>query len=93
MKSLFPFSRDGRQTLIYLVFAGAGPALTALVIWAMDRALLHKMFGLFRDLSWFVATSMMIVVIGLSMFVSIRAIKVGKDGLEASGQPDQEEQP
>ena len=33
--SWFPFTRDGRQTLVYLVLAGCGPALTAGIMWAL----------------------------------------------------------
>lgn len=86
---MFPFSRDGRQTLIYIVFAFAGPALTAVVIWAMIEALERvALWATFRDLALIVAAALMVVVIGLAMFVSIRAIKVGRDGIEASGEGD-----
>jgi lysylphosphatidylglycerol synthetase-like protein (DUF2156 family) len=84
---LFPFTRDGRQTLIYLVFALAGPALTAVVIWAMVKALEQvALWATFRDLALIVAAALMVVVIGLAMFVSIRAIKVGRDGVSAEGE-------
>lgn len=83
--SLFPFTREGRQTLVYLVFAGCGPALTVIVIWAMNKALGMRLFDTFSRLSYVVAASLLIIVTGLAMFVSIRAVKIGKDGFEASG--------
>jgi hypothetical protein len=83
--SLFPFTQEGRQTLVYLVFAGCGPALTAVVIWAMDKALSLDLFDTFSNLSYVVAASLLIIVTGLAMFVSIRALKLTRDGLEATG--------
>ena len=82
---LFPLTREGRQTTIYLVFAGSGPILTAIIVWAMLRALDVHLFGTFRDLALIVAASLFVIITGLAMFVSIRAIKVGRDGFEASG--------
>lgn len=83
---MFPFTREGRQTLVYLVFAGCGPALTLVVMWAMSKALEHEsLFGTFSRLSTIVAVSLLIIVTGLAMFVSIRAVKISKDGFEAEG--------
>lgn len=83
---LFPFTREGRQTLVYLVFSGSGIALTAFVWWFAEKALERNLFGTFTDLARIVAASLLVTVIALGMFVSIRAIKVGKDGIEASGE-------
>lgn len=86
MKRPAPLTRDGRQTLVYLVFAGAGPALTLVVMWAMARALVTPaLFATFSKLAIIVAVSLLIIVTGLAMFVSIRAVKISKDGFEASG--------
>lgn len=91
MFKLFPFTREGRQTLIYLVLAGCGPALTGVIVWAMqvirgwqsvDAA---SRLDRFADLAMVMASALVIIVIALACFVSIRAIKVGKDGFEASG--------
>jgi len=91
MNKAFPLTREGRQTLIYLTFAFAGPALTGIVIWAMVAALEHTaLWPTFRDLALIVAAALMIVVMGLACFVSIRAIKIGKDGIEATGDGDGE---
>ena len=84
---MFPWTREGRQTEIYIIFALSGPALTAVVIWAMIEALERvALWATFRDLALIVAAALMVVVIGLAMFVSIRAIKVGRDGIEANGE-------
>jgi hypothetical protein len=83
--SWFPFGFAGRQTLIYLIFAGAGPALTLLVIWAMQQALAAKLTDVFKSLAQEVSLAHLIVVIGLAMFVAIRSLKIGPDGLEAQG--------
>ena len=81
-----PFSREGRQTLIYLVYALSGPALTGVVIWAMVEALDRvALWQTFSQLALIVAVSLLIVVTGLAMYVSIRALKISKDGFEASG--------
>lgn len=83
-----PFTREGRQTLVYLVFAGCGPVLTGVVIWAMAEALARvRLWGTFRDLALIVAAALLIIVCGLAMFVSIRAIRIGRDGFEANGDP------
>lgn len=85
-RTLFPLSHEGRQTLIYLVFAGAGPALTLLAMWIMARSLEKQaLWPTFTETARIVSWSLLIIVCGLGMFVSIRAIKIGKDGFEASG--------
>ncbi|MES2903997.1 MAG: hypothetical protein V4696_07415 [Pseudomonadota bacterium] len=81
-----PFTQQGRQTLVYLVFAGCGPALTCVVIWAMWQSLKRTaLFPTFSYLALIVASALLIIVTGLAMFVSIRAVKLGRDGFEASG--------
>lgn len=92
--SLFPFTREGRQTLIYLVLAGCGPALTAVIVWAMyiirgwSDASAELRLDKFASLAMVVASALVIIVIALSCFVSIRAIKIGKDGIEADGRDE-----
>jgi hypothetical protein len=85
MNRFFPFSKEGRQTLVYLTFAGAGPALTVIVVWAMAVAQWNTWQDVFANLAYMVASGMLIIVTGLAMFVSIRSLKVSRDGLEASG--------
>lgn len=87
--SLFPFSREGRQTLIYIVLAGCGPALTGVLIWAM--VVIREWEGInpdrrldqFAKISFMLALGLLIIIIALACFVSIRAVKIGRDGIEA----------
>ncbi len=96
MKRPAPLTMAGRQTLVYLVFAGSGPALTVLIIWAMrairdwQGADAADKLARFAFLAQYVAIALLILVVALACFVSIRAIKVGKDGLEATSQNDGE---
>lgn len=83
--SWVPYSHQGRQTLVYLVFAGSGPALTAVVIWAMVTALSVGLLKTFSQLSLILAACLLIINTALAMFVSIRAVRLGKDGFSAEG--------
>jgi hypothetical protein len=91
MKRPAPLSTAGRQTLVYLVFAGAGPALTGLIVWAMyairawQGASAISRLDRFAALANLVAAGMLVIVVALACFVSIRAIKIGAHGLEATG--------
>ena len=82
-RTLFPFSHEGRQTLIYLVFAGAGPALTLVAIDILDTSEGAGQWGIYAAMARILGWSLLIIVCGLGMFVSIRAIKLGKDGFSA----------
>ncbi len=85
-----PWTREGRQTLIYLVLALCGPALTVCIMWALSvietfpgttgQQRLDAYVSLAAPLGW----SLIIIVLALSCFVSIRAIKIeaGKDGVK-----------
>ena len=85
-----PYTRPGRQTLIYIVLALCGPALTVCIMHILDvvekfpdttgEARLTAYVELAKPLTW----SLLIIVVALACFVSIRAIKIGPDGLEAS---------
>jgi hypothetical protein len=91
VRGLFPFTREGRQTLIYLTLAGCGPALTGVVIWAMHvietfpDADAAQRLDKFADLAFIIGAGLLIITVALACFVSIRAIKIGRDGLEATG--------
>lgn len=88
--SWFPFTRDGRQTLVYLVLAGCGPALTAGIMWALTAirdfkdATAEAKLDKFADLAMMLGYNSIIITIALACFVSIRAVKLSKDGLEAT---------
>ena len=89
-----PWLRDGRQTLIYVTLALCGPALTACIMWALNvvehfpgadgEARLAAYVDLAKPLTW----ALMVIVLALACFVSIRAIKVGRDGISAEGRED-----
>jgi hypothetical protein len=84
-RHLFPFTHEGRQTLIYLVFAGAGPALCLICLWAMNAALQKGWLEVYVNLATKFGWANLIIVSGLACFVSIRAIKIGKDGFGVEG--------
>lgn len=83
---MFPLSRDGRQTLVHLVFAGAGPATSAMSGWAMMLAYRAERWDTFANLAMVNAAGNLIIVTALAMAVSIRAIKISAKGFEADGQ-------
>lgn len=85
-RALFPFTRDGRQTLIYLMAAFCAPVLTALVWWAMKLAAGSAQWTIFGRLADKVALALLISSITFAAFVSIRALKVGKNGFEMDAQ-------
>jgi hypothetical protein len=88
LSKYLPFTREGRQTLIYLMFAGAGPALCLIVMWAMSGALAHVgLWSLFAQLSLIVAICLLVTVSGFAAFVAIRALKIGRDGFSMEGAP------
>lgn len=82
-RALFPFQHEGRQTLIYLVFAGAGPALTLIALHVLEQTEAARQWDIYAAMARILGWSLLIIVCGLGMFVSIRAIKLGKDGFEA----------
>jgi len=51
---------------------------------ALDRGLLKT----FSNLAYLIGGCLLIIVTGLGMFVSIRAVKLGKDGFSAEGGGD-----
>lgn len=87
----FPFTQEGRQTLVYLVFAWSGPVLTVSTAWAMYQALKRGLDTVFANLAYMVAACLLIIVTGLAMFVSIRAVRLGKDGFSAEGGQDNDD--
>lgn len=91
----FPFSKDGRATLVYLAFAGSVPALTAVVAWALytiryfdapatDR--LERFYQISMKITYGVLLGMLIY----GAFVAFRAFKAGKDGIEFNSKDDEE---
>lgn len=87
----FPYTREGRQTIIYIALAGCGPALTLVMLWAMDtirhwdQADAAQRLDKFATLAILIGVALLIIVTALACFVSIRAVKISKDGFEALG--------
>lgn len=87
IRDFFPFSHDGRQTLIYLVFAGAGPVLAGLVWWAMGVVAAAHQWSIFERLANTVALSLLMINLGLVVFVGVRAVRIGPEGISVDGDP------
>ena len=89
--NLRPLSREGRQTLIYIMAALSGPALTLCLIAAgyviatFPGASAEQRLDKFAQIALLLAVALLIVVIRDACFVSIRAIKLeaGAGGLKA----------
>lgn len=84
-RSWFPFSHEGRQTLVYIALTLAGPALTAVAIWVMTVTKAARQWEIFASLADKIGWSLFIIVCALACFVSIRAIKISKDGASIEG--------
>ena len=80
-----PFTHDGRQTLIYLIFAGAGPALTLVGLHILEQTEGAGQWGIYATQARIFGWSLFVIVAGLGMFVSIRSFKIGKEGLDFTG--------
>jgi hypothetical protein len=92
-RALFPFSHDGRQTLIYLMFSLSTGILTLIVWWAMDRLFNAQQWQAGKQLADKVAWGLLISISGYACFVSLRAISLGKDGLNVQGRDPPEDAP
>lgn len=96
-----PYTREGRQTLIYLVVAGCGPALT-FALWNFSSSALDVVrhwagapqldrlnhYAAIAELTInLLGWALMVIVLALACFVSIRSLKLNvKDGTaEAAG--------
>jgi hypothetical protein len=89
IRNLFPFSHEGRQTLIYVCIAWAAPVLCGMLVWEQSRievfpgAAAEQRLARFADISDRVSWGLMVILVAFACFVSIRAIKIGKDGFSA----------
>lgn len=82
VRGLFPFTHEGRATLVYLMFAGAGPAVMFAIIyglrtirdWTGAPAIqrLDRFAEIVDKLGW----GMVIVLVTMACFISIRAFKL-----------------
>jgi hypothetical protein len=91
--ALFPFTKDGRATLIYLAFAGSVPALTAVITWSLyeirwfDAPALARL-DRFYEITMRLCYGMLLGMLAYAAFVSFRAFKAGKDGIEMNSKDD-----
>lgn len=82
IRGLFPFTYDGRQTLIYLMCAGSAPILTLAVMHILETMAANGQWAAYREISRIVTYSLLISVCAFSMFVAFRSLSLGsKDGL------------
>jgi hypothetical protein len=82
VRGLFPFTHDGRQTLIYLMCAFSAPILTLVVIYILDAAERHEQWKIYAEVARIVAYSLLIVCCAYAMFVAFRSLSLaGKEGL------------
>lgn len=97
IRSLFPFTHEGRQTLVYVALSWAAPVICAMLLWAMSRietfpgAAASERLARFADLADRVSWGLLIILIAYACFVSIRAIKIGKDGFSAESRDDHDD--
>lgn len=81
-RALFPFTYDGRQTLIYLMCAGSAPVLTLAVMHILEVLAAAEQWNGYREISRIVGYALLISVCAFSMFVAFRSLSLGgKDGL------------
>ena len=87
-----PYTGEGRQTLLYLVLAGCAPALHGSIMWAMNVVKTfpgttgEQRLAAYVKLAEPISYSLLIIVIALAMFVSLRSLKFSaKDGLDVQG--------
>lgn len=91
IRSWVPYTGEGRQTLLYMVLAGCAPALHASIMWAMNvvktfpGATGEARLAAYVKLAEPISYSLLIIVISLAMFVSLRSLKFSKDGLDVQG--------
>lgn len=92
-----PWSVNGRRTLLTIVFAACGPALTACIMWALNVVKTfpgttgEQRLAAYVKLAEPVTWSLIIIVIALASYISIRSFKAGKDGIETTSFGDDDD--
>lgn len=82
VRALFPFSYEGRQTLIYLMCAFSAPILTLLVVYILNVTEAAGQWAIYAETARLVAYSLLIITCAFAMFVAFRSLQLGgKDGL------------
>jgi hypothetical protein len=81
-RALFPFTHDGRQTLIYLMCACSAPVLTFVALRILDVTEANGQWTIFAATARMIGYSLLISVCSFAMFVAFRSLSLGgKDGL------------
>lgn len=85
--SWLPWTREGRQTLIYISIALSSPVLCGLILFALhtirnwDGPSPENRLDRFADIAMLLGWGLMIVLVSYACFISIRALKLNvKDG-------------
>lgn len=92
MNQYLPFSSDGRRTLVYLTFAGAGPSLTLMVWWLLNT--IRTWTGVdpkdalasFSNLSFWVVGCLLTVCVTMACYIAVKEFKIGPGGIDAQSQ-------
>lgn len=81
IRSLFPWTQDGRRTSLHVAVLGAGPALTGITVWIMQTSLNYQLFDTFTKVAFAVAAALLIVVsaiaVGTGLNIFVKADKSG----------------
>lgn len=89
----FPYTRDGRATLIYIFFAFSVPALCGMLLYVLytirhfDAPALDRLER-FYQIGMRITAAMLLGMLAYAAFVSFRAFKAGKDGVEMNSKND-----
>lgn len=90
-----PFTQPGRQTLVYLMFAGAGPALLGAIMWFQSTirnwtdAPVAQRLDRYAEIAVIIAWSLFIVVLAYCAFAAFRSLKFNlKDGIDMNARDD-----
>ncbi len=93
--SWFPFTKDGRATLIYVFFALSVPALCGMLVYVLytirwfDAPALDRLER-FYQIGMRITIAMLLGMLAYAAFVSFRAFKAGKDGVEMNSKDEED---
>lgn len=96
--SWFPFTQEGRKTLIYVAIMWACPVLTGAIMYALntirwfDAPALNRLTA-YADIADKLSWGLLIVLISFACYVSIRAFNIDlKNGTVSTQSKDDEEE-
>lgn len=88
VRALFPFSQEGRQTLVYLMFALACPVLTLVGLHVLDRTEKSEQWSIYAEMARTFGWSLFVMTASIGLFISIRQLKIGPTGAELNSKDD-----